>query len=134
MVLGLVPSLIAVRQGVLSELTETANATMALDQSYGFTGQTLGCGDNARGNATLDRNGNRNGKTNPVLEQATRIGAVDGRGGRADRNGSVQDRDGSQAFVAGSSFVEGRHFGDNKSIPLKSTAPTTSNANQKPCD
>jgi hypothetical protein len=142
LVLGLVPGLIAVRQGLLSELTETANATMALDQSYGFTGQRIGCSDAAVGGGTLDRNGNRTNRVNPVIEQAVRIGAVDGRNVRGEGNGNNRNGDhrtgdlaqgGTQAFSAGSSFIEGRHFG-GKSISLKSTAPNASDANQKPCD
>jgi hypothetical protein len=43
LVIGLIPGLIAVRQGVLSELVEFANAVMGLDQSYGYTGTQLVC-------------------------------------------------------------------------------------------
>ncbi len=39
LVLGLVPGLIAIRQGLLGELSDVSNATSGLDQSYGFTGQ-----------------------------------------------------------------------------------------------
>jgi hypothetical protein len=50
MVIGLVPGLIALRQGVLSELVEFAQALMGLDQSYSFTGNRLVCpAHNTRG-------------------------------------------------------------------------------------
>jgi hypothetical protein len=40
LVLGIITGLVAVRQAVISELTEFANAVMALNQSYSFSGQT----------------------------------------------------------------------------------------------
>lgn len=154
MVLGLVPALIAIRQGVLSELTEMANATRSLDQSFGFTGQRIGCNDDNVGGATLDRNGNPTGRLDPVIEQAIRIGAIDGRDVRLvnDRNdrgirpaandrgrtGDVRNvgllQGGTQAFSAGSAFIESRHFGEDRPITLKSVPPTPTDPNQPPCD
>jgi hypothetical protein len=40
LVLGAITGLVAVRQAVLSELTEFANAVLALNQSYSFSGQS----------------------------------------------------------------------------------------------
>ncbi len=40
LILGIITGLIAVRQAVISELTEFANAVMALSQSYSFAGQS----------------------------------------------------------------------------------------------
>jgi Flp pilus assembly pilin Flp len=45
MVLGLITGLVAVRQAILSELTEFANALTTLDQSYSFRGQKLNCSE-----------------------------------------------------------------------------------------
>ncbi len=39
LILGSITGLVAVRQAVLSELTEFANAVLALNQSYSFSGQ-----------------------------------------------------------------------------------------------
>jgi hypothetical protein len=54
LVLGLIPGLIAIRQGLLAEMGDIATATSDLDQSYGFTGQEISSdsdsGDNASGN------------------------------------------------------------------------------------
>jgi hypothetical protein len=41
LVIGIVPGLIAVRQGTLEELLDLSNATMSLDQSYEFDGQEV---------------------------------------------------------------------------------------------
>lgn len=41
LVIGVVPGLIAVRQGALEELLDFSNATMSLDQSYEFEGQEV---------------------------------------------------------------------------------------------
>jgi hypothetical protein len=38
---GTVTGLVAVRQAMISELVETANAIMALNQSYSFSGQSF---------------------------------------------------------------------------------------------
>ncbi len=40
LVLGIITGLVALRQAVIVELTETAQALMALNQSYSFSGQT----------------------------------------------------------------------------------------------
>ena len=54
LVLGAITGLVAVRQAVLSELTEFAQALMALDQSYSFTGQS-NCQASTAGSAAKDK-------------------------------------------------------------------------------
>src|SRR5437016_8885881 len=53
LILGAITGLVAVRQAVISELTEFANAVMALDQSYSFTGQS-NCQASTAGSAATD--------------------------------------------------------------------------------
>jgi hypothetical protein len=53
LVLGSITGLVAVRQAVLSELTEFANAVMALNQSFSFTGQS-NCQAITAGSAAVD--------------------------------------------------------------------------------
>jgi len=53
LVLGAITGLVAVRQAVISELTEFANAVLALNQSYSFTGQT-NCQSSTAGSAATD--------------------------------------------------------------------------------
>jgi hypothetical protein len=55
LVLGAITGLVAVRQAILSELTEFANAVMALNQSYSFTGQS-NCESTTAGSEALDSN------------------------------------------------------------------------------
>ena len=53
LVLGIITGLVAVRQAVISELTEFANAVMALNQSYSFSGQS-NCLSSTAGSQALD--------------------------------------------------------------------------------
>ena len=53
LILGIITGLIAVRQAVISELTEFAQALMALDQSYSFAGQS-NCMASTAGSAATD--------------------------------------------------------------------------------
>jgi hypothetical protein len=53
LVLGIIVGLIAVRQALISELTEFANAVLSLNQSYTFTGQT-NCESSTAGSAMND--------------------------------------------------------------------------------
>ncbi|SRR5260370_41049257 len=55
LVLGSIVGLVAVRQAIISELTEFANALMALNQSYSFSGQT-NCESSTAGSAFVDHN------------------------------------------------------------------------------
>jgi hypothetical protein len=40
LVLGIIVGLVALRQAIISELTESAQALLALDQSFSFSGQS----------------------------------------------------------------------------------------------
>jgi hypothetical protein len=53
LVLGAITGLVAVRQAVISELEEFANAVLALNQSYSFSGQT-NCQASTAGSAFSD--------------------------------------------------------------------------------
>jgi hypothetical protein len=53
LVIGTASGLVAVRQALLSEMTETANAIMALDQSYSFSGQSF-AGASTAGSSASD--------------------------------------------------------------------------------
>ena len=53
LVLGIITGLVAVRQAVISELTEFANAVMALNQSFSFSGQS-NCQASTAGSQALD--------------------------------------------------------------------------------
>ncbi len=53
LVLGLITGLVALRQAVISELTETAQALMALNQSYSFSGQS-NCESSTAGSSASD--------------------------------------------------------------------------------
>jgi hypothetical protein len=55
LVLGIISGLVAVRQAMLSELIETAQAIMALNQSYSFSGQS-NCEASTAGSAASDTN------------------------------------------------------------------------------
>src|SRR3954451_12331699 len=53
LVLGIITGLVAVRQAVISELTEFAQAVMALNQSFSFAGQS-NCLSSTSGSAAAD--------------------------------------------------------------------------------
>jgi len=53
LVLGLISGLVAVRQALLSELIESAQALLALNQSYSFSGQT-NCEASTAGSSASD--------------------------------------------------------------------------------
>jgi hypothetical protein len=53
LVFGIITGLVAVRQALISELTETAQAFMALNQSFSFTGQT-NCESSTAGSSASD--------------------------------------------------------------------------------
>ena len=53
LVLGSITGLVAVRQAVLEELEDFANAVMALDQSYSFSGQS-NCESSTAGSQFID--------------------------------------------------------------------------------
>src|SRR5262249_40062084 len=53
LVLGSITGLVAVRQAVISELEDFANAVLSLNQSYSFSGQT-NCQSSTAGSAFTD--------------------------------------------------------------------------------
>jgi hypothetical protein len=55
LVLGAITGLVAVRQAILSELTEFANAVLSLNQSYSFSGQS-NCQSSTAGSQATDVN------------------------------------------------------------------------------
>ena len=55
LVLGAITGLVAVRQAVISELTEFAGAVMSLNQSFSFSGQS-NCESSVAGSAASDVN------------------------------------------------------------------------------
>jgi hypothetical protein len=53
LILGAITGLVAVRQAVLAELTDFANALLALNQSYSFSGQS-NCESSTAGSVFVD--------------------------------------------------------------------------------
>src|SRR5262249_26532771 len=53
LILGIITGLVAVRQAVVVELTDFANAVLALNMSYSFSGQT-NCQASTAGSAFID--------------------------------------------------------------------------------
>jgi Flp pilus assembly pilin Flp len=133
LVLGLIPGLIAVRQGVLSELVEFANAALGLNQSYSFSGQTVGCADAGTlgANGTVNNGLNTANVINRTTNNDNRLNGVPRTGVQAN----AQVRGGIQAFTAGSSAIE-VHNADNvgKKLNLAATPATTNAINQPACD
>ena len=60
LILGIITGLVAVRQAVISELTETAQAILALNQSFSFSGQS-NCESSTAGSSGSDT-------TNTIIE------------------------------------------------------------------
>jgi hypothetical protein len=134
LVLGLIPALIAVRQGVLSEMTDFSHAATSLDQSYGFTGQFVGCDANAADPRRATTDADLADKMTPTGALAVRTGAdpaIDGHGVAGDH----LYRGGVQAFTAGSAFVEPRNFdGAAKAIDAHSTPARAHAPGARACD
>jgi Flp pilus assembly pilin Flp len=116
-VLGVIPGLIAIRQGTVSELVDFSNATMSLDQSYEFNGQEIHCSDGIQvvdGNA---RRGMGNGSITEIIggkaQKTMTAGGLEGNVAAANGlHGSALERRGSMAMTAGSSFLQGNHTAD----------------------
>ena len=53
LVLGIITGLVAVRQALISELTESAQALLALNQSFSFSGQS-NCESSTAGSSASD--------------------------------------------------------------------------------
>ena len=62
-VIGCLTSLVALRQAVISEAVETAQAILALNQSYSFSGQS-NCESSTAGSSASDT-------TNTIIEAST---------------------------------------------------------------
>ena len=67
LVLGIITGLVAVRQALISELTEFANAVMALNQSFSFSGQS-NCQSSTAGSQAID-------STSDVINEASTAAA-----------------------------------------------------------
>ncbi len=63
LVLGIITGLVALRQAVISETTELAQAILALNQSYSFSGQ-VNCESSTGGSSATDT-------TNTISETST---------------------------------------------------------------
>ncbi len=123
--IGLVPALLIIRQGLLSKMLDISGATQQLDESYGFTGVAVG-DDRERTSKThrVEALGagawadERGPVGDPVLEEAARVsGREDLRGNRW--YGDRRHRARGYAFTAGSLFLEDRHLdGKNGRVPL----------------
>lgn len=161
LVLGLIPGLIAIRQGLLAELGDIASATTGLDQSYGYTGQQLGSRNDAENTGDGIRAAADDGRGyDPVAEAAARITTArvkDGRGDRFDRRldrpndrgiraagygrntvrNAGRDRDERclQAFTAGSAFLEERHLDNvDRGQGIRATSTQAIGPDGRPCD
>lgn len=130
LVLGLVPGLIALRQGTLTELVDLANSFMALDQSYSFSGQQLVCADcencnrhDGRGNRdTHDGVNSRdgaNGKAATGLHNGNKGFRLTDRAAGTDDARQGDEGNGwhrhTKAWSAGSSFLNRKASDDNDS-------------------
>jgi hypothetical protein len=140
-VIGLVPGLIAIRQSVLAELSDVADATLSLDQSFGFTGQETGC-DAGNSNAGLNNlNGASKNTANvqgdQMLNQALRVGTVETRNANGDRVvlADAKNRGGIQAFTGGSMFLDSQHLnGKADTITTRSTPAVAKTKTNRACD
>jgi len=72
LVLGAITGLVAVRQAVITELEEFANAVMSLNQAYSFSGQS-NCQSSTAGSAASDAN-----DSIPIVRTAAIVGVADG--------------------------------------------------------
>jgi hypothetical protein len=66
LVLGLITGFVAIRQALISELVETAQAFMALNQSFSFTGQS-NCESSTAASAASDVNNTINESSTGVV-------------------------------------------------------------------
>jgi hypothetical protein len=147
-VLGIIPGLVAIRNGLLHELKDVSNATTSLDQSYEFTGNVLVCPETDRaGSDTTVRRHVGNGSLTEVVVTSTNnragVKLTQVSTGRDGRPALVDGRDPfSQrrriAQTAGSAFIQGNHTADGRELrtsvksvdirPLKQQAQTVAPA------
>src|SRR5262245_47241375 len=147
-VLGIIPGLIAVRQGTLSELTDAANALLSLNQSYSFSGQALVCGNCDR----VEGFGDEGAGTNGTGGNVPGVGGINnlpagaagaklpaGTGANATANGGAGALDGvGAAQTTGCrpmALTSGSAFQDTcKSVATRKTPATTCPNPSGPCD
>ena len=116
-VLGVIPGLVAIRNGVLNEIKDVSNATTALDQSYDFAGNELvgHHGDRTRGDSASHRpvgNGSvtdivKVGNNHTVTKTTTTTGH--------DRRDSSWNGN-RMARSGGSGFIQGNHTADGHDL------------------
>ncbi len=123
LVIGLVPALVALRQGTLSEIIDLANSFMALDQSYSYSGQQLLHDGNRRTARDTFRNTTGNGWRAPVNREA---------------HGDPRH---SQARTAGSAFsnrpadtTDGLNVSDGGKVIVAGSVPATTIRKAQPVD
>jgi hypothetical protein len=136
LVIGIVPGLVAIRQGTLEELLDFSNATMSLDQSYEFEGQEIVDTDGVRvvhsGHFALGEQGDSNMRkfgegsiteiTPNGIERRSFGGGLPGHPAAGSLKGpkGVSTRHGEQrgaiARTAGSSFQQGNQTEDGTDV------------------
>jgi hypothetical protein len=103
LVLGIIPGLVAVQSGTISELTEWANAVLALDQSYSFAGHELTC-DQDNGRWDHDRTVDGMRRSDNFL--GVRPQGSDTKAGWDDGRGQTGARGTPLAWKAGSAAID----------------------------
>jgi hypothetical protein len=115
-VIGIIPGLVAIRQGTLTELVDFSNAEMSLDQSFEFGGEEIHCTDGIRVVGGSGRQTMGNGSITEIsggTAEKTRTGG----GLESPRGGSSQQGSGgSVAMTAGSAFSQGNHTEDGNDM------------------
>jgi hypothetical protein len=136
LILGIIPALVAVRQGVLSELVESANAFMALNQSYSFTGVETVCGNSDLGtNDHDDRDGANNQDGQGGLSDGTRTSNFAPSTADASIRGEGDNLHGSSNGFGRLAFTAGSAAQDQCStLNTRSTPPVPCQTEQSPCD
>jgi hypothetical protein len=122
LLLGIIPGLVAVRNGLLKELNDEANAVMSLDQSYEFEGQEIVCSDGIRvfGGDALRQSAAHGSITDIFIDPSDHLRTVKGDGLAGHRGvGALQgpafERP-STARTAGSAFLQGNHTADGNEV------------------
>jgi hypothetical protein len=121
LVIGLIPGLIALRQGVLTGLVDFGNAASSVDQSYSFCGHKSEC----RSCLDCDRDGNRSGLA--TTDRGTRATGKDrsAQKDRVTRNTRDWRYGNGLAYTAGSQYLKPRR----PPIQLKQVPPTSPGVN-----
>jgi len=122
-VLGVVPGLIAIRNGVLHETKDVSNATMSLDQSYEVKGNELLYTDPRNQNTRQGRHGTAGpGSITEIVTSANKNGPgkmtiirQDVSNGRLDRR-ETKWNESRLARTSGSAFIQGNHTTDGREV------------------